>query len=164
MIERAEEMGNREAGCYFEVDEKAIRNWRKQKDSLMKMGRKRSNRHGIVKWPALEKKLHGWILEQRNNGRSISIAKIRLQVKCIADDMKIPYFKGGVNWVHLFMRRNNLRVRTRTTVSQAVPGDSGKKKASFLNFTKEAIEKGKYSLRNVINVDEVPLTFDCPLN
>ena len=163
VIERAEEMGNREAGRYFEVDEKAIRNWRKQKDSLMKMGRKRSNRHRTVKWPALEKNLHEWILEQRDNGRSVSTVKIRLRAKCMADDMKIPDFKGGVNWVYRFMRRNNLRVRARTTVSQAVPGKE-EKKASFLNFTKEAIEKGKYSLKNVINMDEVPLTFDCPPN
>ena len=89
-------MGNQEAGRYFEVDKKAIRNWRKQKDSLMKMGRKRSNRLGIVKWPVLEKNLHSWVLEQKNNGRSVSTVKIHLQAS-IANDMKIPDFKGGVN-------------------------------------------------------------------
>ena len=61
-------MGNQEAGCYLEDGEKAIRNWRKQKDSQMKMGRKQSSRHEQIRWSALETNLHAWILEQMNNG------------------------------------------------------------------------------------------------
>ncbi|GFU21721.1 pogo transposable element with KRAB [Trichonephila clavipes] len=52
VVEKAEKDGNREACRYFEMDEKAVRNWRKQKDVLKSMGRKRSNGHGKVKWPA----------------------------------------------------------------------------------------------------------------
>lgn len=164
VIEKAESDGNREAARYFEVDEKAVRNWRKQKETLKKMGKKRSNRHGKVKWPALEDNLHSWVLEQRNVGRSVSTVKIRLRAKSMAEEMKIEDFKGGINWVYRFMRRKNLRVRTRTTMSQAVPDDYEAKKASFLQFTRKAIEDGKYPLKNIINMDEVPLTFDCPPN
>ncbi|GFW78532.1 pogo transposable element with KRAB [Trichonephila clavipes] len=48
------------------------------------MGRKRSNQHGKVKWPALEENLLRWILDQRNAGRSISTVKIRLRAKSMA--------------------------------------------------------------------------------
>ncbi|KFM61528.1 Pogo transposable element with KRAB, partial [Stegodyphus mimosarum] len=164
VVEKAEKDGNREAGRYFEVDEKAVRNWRKQKDVLKSMGRKRSNRHGKVKWTALEENLLRWVLDQRNAGRSISTVKIRLRAKSMAEDMQITDFKGGINWVYRFMRRKNLRVRSRTTLCQAVPDDVDEKKASFLQFTRKLIAEGKYSLKNVINMDEVPLTFDCPPN
>ncbi|GFX57594.1 pogo transposable element with KRAB [Trichonephila clavipes] len=78
VVEKAEKDGNREEGRYFEVDEKAVRNWSKQKDVLKSMGRKRSNRHGKVKWPGLEENLLRWVLNQRNAGRSISTVKIHL--------------------------------------------------------------------------------------
>ncbi|GFX56413.1 pogo transposable element with KRAB [Trichonephila clavipes] len=80
------------------------------------MGRKRSNQHGKVKWPALEENLLRWILDQRNAGRSISTVKIRLRAKSMAEEMQIKDFKGGINWVYRFMRRKNLRVRSRTTM------------------------------------------------
>ncbi|GFX09974.1 pogo transposable element with KRAB domain [Trichonephila clavipes] len=48
--------------------------------------------------------------------------------------------------------------------SQAVPDDVDEKKTSFLQFTRKVIAEGKYSLKNIINMDEVPLTFDCQPN
>ncbi|GFV51535.1 pogo transposable element with KRAB domain [Trichonephila clavipes] len=42
--------------------------------------------------------------------------------------------------------------------------DEEKKKASFFQFTRKVIAEGKYSLKNIINMDEVKLTFDCPPN
>ncbi|KAF8774264.1 Pogo transposable element with KRAB domain like protein [Argiope bruennichi] len=166
VVEKAEKDGNREAGRYFEVEEKAVRNWRKQKDVLKSMGRKLSNRHGKVKWPALEENLLRWVLDQRNARRSISTVKIRLRAKSMADEMQITDFKGEINWVYRFIRRKNLRIRSRTTMCQAVPDDvdEKKKKTSFLQVTRKVIAEGKYSLKNIINMDEVPLTFDCPPN
>ncbi|GFV95201.1 pogo transposable element with KRAB [Trichonephila clavipes] len=72
--------------------------------------------------------------------------------------MQITDFKGGINWVFRFMRRKNLRVRSRTTMCQAVPDNVDEKK--LLSFSLQ----GKYSLKNIINMDEVQLTFDCPPN
>ncbi|GFX30041.1 hypothetical protein TNCV_2617521 [Trichonephila clavipes] len=40
VVEKAEKDGNREGGRYFEVDEKAVRNWCKQKDVFKKHGKK----------------------------------------------------------------------------------------------------------------------------
>ncbi|GFW52066.1 pogo transposable element with KRAB [Trichonephila clavipes] len=57
------------------------------------MGRKRSNRHGKVKWPALEENLLRWVLDQRNAGCSISTVKIRLRAKSMAEEMQITDFK-----------------------------------------------------------------------
>ncbi|GFU78941.1 pogo transposable element with KRAB [Trichonephila clavipes] len=141
VVEKAEKDGNREAGRYFEVDEKAVRNWRKQKDVLKSMERKRSNRHGQIKWPVLEENLLRWILDhtQRNAGRSISTVKISLRAKSMAEEMQMTDFKGGINWVNRFMRRKNLRVRSRTAMCQAVPDDvDEKKKAPFPSVYKES--------------------------
>ncbi|GFW43466.1 pogo transposable element with KRAB [Trichonephila clavipes] len=102
------------------------------------MGRKRSNRHGKVKWPALEENLLRWVLDQRNAGRSISTDKIRLRVKSMAEEMQIMDFKGGINWVYCFMHRKNLRVCSRTTMCQAVPDDIDEKKSFFPSVYKES--------------------------
>ncbi|GFV08977.1 pogo transposable element with KRAB domain [Trichonephila clavipes] len=141
VVEKAEKDGNSEAGLYFEVDEKAVRNWRKQKDVLKSTKRKRSNWHGKVKWPALEENLLRWVLDQRNAGSSISTVKIRLRAKSMAEEMQITDFKGGINWVYRFMRRKNLRVRSRTTMCQAVPDDVDEKKASFLSLQGKITEE-----------------------
>ncbi|GFU29977.1 pogo transposable element with KRAB [Trichonephila clavipes] len=108
------------------------------------MGRKRSNRHGKVKWPALEESLLRWVVDQRNAGRSISTVKIRLRVKSMAEKMQITDFKGRINWVYRFMRRKNLGVRSRTTMCQAVSDDVDEKKSFFPSVYKERklLQKG----------------------
>ncbi|GFW49473.1 pogo transposable element with KRAB [Trichonephila clavipes] len=143
VVEKAENDGNREAGRYFEVDEKAVRNWCKQKDVLKCMGRKRSNQHRKVKWPALEENLLRWVLDQRNAGRSISTVKIHLRAKSTAEEMQITDFKGGIDLVYRFMRSKNLRVCSRTTMCQALPDDvDEKKKLLSFSLQQKLLQKG----------------------
>lgn len=165
VIERAEIIGNRAAGREFIVDERCIRRWRSEKSELSKMPKsKRARRSGTVKFPELENDLEKWILEQREKGLSISTVKIRLQAKIIAANLAIPNFKGTPNWCFRFMSRKKLSVRSRTTVGQCLPHDWEKKKSSFLMHIKNIIEEKKLKPSQIINMDEVPLTFDCPPN
>lgn len=61
------------------------------------------------------------------------------------------------------MKRHNLLICTRTTVSQQLPKDYKEKLARFRTSCKGKITVKKIS-REHINNDEVPLTFDIPTN
>lgn len=165
IIEKAEEIGNREAGRIFSVDESNIRLWRKNKAKLQNMDRKRrAVRRGHASWPALENELHSWILNQRKSGLSVSTVRIRSQARIIATEMNIENFEGGATWCYRFMKRKKLCVRARTTVGQELPENWKEKAEDFLKYVKEKIEEKNFSLKEIINMDEVPLCFDCPPN
>lgn len=164
-IAKAEKVGNRGAARELGVDERCIRRWRSEKSVLINMPKtKRSRRSGTAHWPELEEVLEKWFLEQREKGFSVSTVKIRLQARKIAANLGISNFNGNSNWCFRFMARKNLSVRTRTTVGQSLPSDWEEKKVSFLNFLAKLIEEKKFNHAQIINMDEVPLTFDCPSN
>lgn len=165
IIEKAEEIGNREAGRIFNVDESNIRLWRKSKAKLQNMDRKRrADRRGHAAWPALENELHKWILNQRESGLSVSTVTIRRKARIIAREMNLENFKGGATWCYRFMKRKKLSVRARTTVGQELPENWEQKVEDFLNYVKEIIKEKNFSPKEIINMDEVPLCFDCPPN
>lgn len=165
VILKAETIGNRAAGREFGVDERCVRRWRSEKPSLEEMPKtKRARRSGSAHWPQLERSLKTWILEQREKGLSVSTVRMRLQAKNIAADMGISPFNGTANWCFRFMARHHLSVRQRTTVGQSLPEDWLEKKEKFLDFVNKIIEEKKFKHAQIINFDEVPLTFDCPPN
>lgn len=165
VVSRAEQIGNRAAGREFEIDERCVRRWRAEKKELEKMPQqKRARRSGTVRWPALEQDLLLWIKEQRKKGLSISTTKIRLQAKLMARTKNIDDFKGGPCWCNRFMKRSKISVRTKTTVGQELPLDWKKKKDDFLKYVRDIIAEKKLQLPQIINMDETPLTFDCPPN
>ena len=59
------------------------------------------------------------------------------------------------------MRRMDLSVWNRTTIGQKLPNDSEMKK-SFIEYTRELIEKINFSPNEIFNMDEVPIAFDVP--
>lgn len=163
VIDKAESIGNRAAGREFGVDERCVRRWRSEKSVLEKMPKaKKARRSGVVAWPNLESNLAKWVREQRINSIPVSTVQIRLQARILATNMGINNFKGGPNWCFRFMARNGLSMRSRTTVGQALPSDWEEKKSSFLNYVTDIIREKKFSMAQVVNMDEVPLTFDCP--
>lgn len=165
VIERAEVTGNRAAARDFEIDERCIRRWRSEKPSLQDMPKgKRAKRSGVAHWPELEDILEKWILEEREKGHPVSTVKVRLQAKKIATNMGISDFNGNPNWCHRFMTRKKLSVRSKTTIGQTLPSDWKEKKESFLQFVKDLISEKGFKESQIINMDEVPLTFDCPPN
>ncbi|KFM63799.1 Pogo transposable element with KRAB, partial [Stegodyphus mimosarum] len=165
VISRAEQIGNRAAAREFEVDERCIRRWRTEKEELKNMPQqKRAKRSGTVRWPNLEDDLADWIKEKRGKGMAVSTVKIRFQAKFIAKQMNINDFKGGPCWCSRFMKRKNISVRTRTTVGQLLPMDWQDKKASFLKYVTDIIDKKKLLRSQIINMDETPLAFDSPAN
>ena len=78
--------------------------------------------------------------------------------------MNINDFRGVPSWGFLFMKRRNLSIRTRTTVSQQLPKDYQEKLATFCAYCKNKITEKKIRPEHITNMDEVPLTFDIPVN
>jgi transposase-like protein len=162
-IEKAEAIGNRAAAREFGVDERCIRRWRSEKAVLESMPKtKRARRCGTAHWPELEDVLEKWILEQREKGLPLSTVQIRLQAKNFAANMGISNFTGNPNWCFRFMARKKLSVRARTTVGQSLPDDWEDKKKSFLQYVENAVSGKKLHKSQIINMDEVPMSFDCP--
>lgn len=163
VIMKAESIGNRPAAREFGIDERCIRRWRTEKSVIEEMPKlKKARRCGTAHWPELEKNLTKWILEQREEGLSISTVRIRMQAKNIAADMGISNFKGNANWCFRFMKRHKLSVRQRTSVGQNLPADWIEKKKKFLEFVMKLKNEKNFKPSQLINMDEVPLTFDCP--
>ena len=78
--------------------------------------------------------------------------------------MEINNFQGGPSWCFRFMKRYNLTIRTRTTMSQQLPNDYKEKLALLRTYCKSKINEQRIHLNHITNMDEIPLTFDIPLN
>ena len=131
-ISHAVEHGNRAAAREFNINESMVRNWRKQEDDLRQVKKTtQSFRGNNARWPLLEDKIEQWVIEQRAAGRSVSTVSIRIKATALARDMNINDFRGGPSWCFRFMKRRNLSIRTRTTVSQQLPKDYEEKLATF---------------------------------
>lgn len=162
-IAHAEVHGNRATGRQFNIDESVIRGWRKEKGTLEKMNpRKRARRGPKAKWPHLEADLKQWIVAQRDNNRPVSTVAIKLKAKLMAAEKHIDDFKGGVHWVYKFMKRNQLSVRTRTTVGKSLPENWEKKTDDFREFVAREIQHLHLPHSAIINMDQVPMCFDIP--
>nr|XP_046260070.1 uncharacterized protein phf11 isoform X4 [Scatophagus argus] len=118
-ISHAVQHGNRAAAREFNISESMVRKWRKQEDDLCRAKKTRKSFRGNkARWPQLEDKIEQWVIEQRTGGRSVSTVSIRLMATAVAHDMKINDFQGGPSWCFRFMKRRNLFVHRRTTISQ----------------------------------------------
>jgi transposase-like protein len=164
VIKYAEENSNRAAEREFGFNEKNVRRWRQQKDILHKT--KKSQKAFRTKapfWPELENELESFVLEQRAACRALNTVQLRMKAVEIAKSLEITNFKGGPSWCYRFMKRKNLSIRQRTTLSQQLPADSEEKITAFRQFVIEQTAKHSIKSDNIINMDEVPLTFDIPM-
>lgn len=163
VIAYASERSNRASAHEFSVDEKSAREWRKEKNVLENMNpRKRARRGPKARWPHLENDLKEWIIVQRENNRAVSTVAIKMKAKLLAAEKNIDDFKGGINWVFKFMKRNQLSVRTRTTVGQRLSDNWEQKLRDFQEFASKEVAALNLSPASIINMDEVPMTFDIP--
>ena len=90
VIKFAEESNNWAAGREFGVNEKLVRDWRKVKDVLEKMPRKKCANGGkVCSWPAIEEKLFKVVTEQRQSGFIVTRNSLRLKAKSIAKEDKV---------------------------------------------------------------------------
>ena len=149
----AKDNGNRAAGREFKVDEQCIRRCRGQEGVLKKTpNKKRTLRHGLVKFPKLEVELSGWIKAKRQQGTAVSTSLIRLKAKFWAKDQGIN-FKASLYWCQRFMKQHDLFVRKKTTVAQKLPEEHEEKVVNFHRYIIKERKEHKFLTSLIGNAD-----------
>ena len=121
------------------------------------------NRGRAAFYAALETELLGWVSDRRHQEFGASSAELRLKaLKLAKKDPKAQNFKASVHCCYAFMKRHSLSIRRRTHISQKLPEDYEDKLTNFQTFTIKMKKKHQYSLSQIGNADQTPLTFDLP--
>lgn len=163
VISHAANTSNRAAAKHFSINEKQIREWKKNQVSLQKLpSTKRADRGQLCKWPELERELNKWVLSQRSSGYIVTRGLIRLKSIQWAEKNKniSKNFKATASWCNRFMKRNNLTLRQKTKIAQKLPSDLEDKIQQFQSFIINHRKQNNYPLAHIANMDETPMFFD----
>jgi len=79
-------------------------------------------------------------------------------------EMSVTNFAGTTSWCKRCMRRNGLCMHTKTTIAQKLPCEYKRKIIEFHKYVINMRKKLCFEIGQLGNMDEVPLTFDVPLN
>lgn len=159
----ANSSNNCAAAREFGVNEKLVRDWKKDTDTLKTMPKtKCAMRSGTCRWPELEKYLEEWVLTLRQNGYTVLRNAIRVEaVKWGKAHPEASIdFKGTANWCSRFMKRKNLVLRQKTKIAQKLPVDLADKTTNFHKFVIKIRKKYDFPLAQIGNMDETPVFFD----
>lgn len=163
VVNFAEETNNCAASRKFGVNEKLVRDWKRNATQLAVMPRNKcANRGKSCQWPALEQELVCWVEEQRKCGFVVTRNMIRLRALACAKQSKITDFKGTISWCSRFLKRNDLVLRQRTKLAQKLPEDLEEKITLFQSVVIKMRKKEQYDLSQIGNMDETPVWFDMP--
>jgi hypothetical protein len=81
-----------------------------------------------------------------------------LKARRLAEENKIGNFKAYPSWAFRLMRRNNMCIRSTSSVGQKLPDDWEAKVEKFRLYVKENLcDHAHFG-----NMDEVPVSFDLP--
>lgn len=165
VIKYAEAHGNRAAGREFNVGESSVREWRRDKASLMKLPRTNlAQRGSAAHYPEIEKQLLSWVEKRRDRGIAVSTVELRMEGRRLAGLLEAKDFKGSARWAYAFLKRHNLSIRRRTHIAQKLPSDNEEKLLEFQRFVIKQRVKYEFDLSQIGNADQTPLTFDMPAN
>ena len=171
VVELAEINGNSKAARENNIDEKLVRDWRKNKRELTEIPKTKCARRGkMPPFSDLENEINEWVLEQRQNGFIVTRGSIRfraLQLKKSEKYQNLPdisTFKASPGWCSRFMNRNSLTLRQRTKIAQKLPAVLEEKVSAFHSFVINLRKMNGYNLSQIGNMDETPMTFDMPGN
>ena len=167
VINKAEEVGNREAARIYSINESTVRGWRKSKETLEKSKRssKALGRGRKAHYPLMEEELVKLVSERRKEGCAISTVEIRVEAqKMVKRYYPEASFKASSQWCYLFMKRHDISVRRRTSIAQSMPEDAEDKLLKFQQFVINLLKKHNYRLSAMATADQTALTFDLPYN
>ena len=86
------------------------------------------------------------------------------EAKGLAMSKGIQNFKGGIVWVYRFMKRQGLLMQNRTRLAQKIRDAYEDRILNFHRFVIQLSKKKQFPLSQIGNLDETPLTFECPSN
>ena len=100
-----------------------------------------------------------WILEQRELHIPVSRQAIQDYAKRLCETSN-PEFVASSGWLDKFMKRHELSLRSRTSMSQKLPADLEDKVSSFYKYVKDKRIEDDYEDKFIVNMDETPVFFD----
>lgn len=174
-VNYAEVHGNRPAGRKYGVDEKRIREWRKNKAKIsslvsLKGSKMRKRLDGGGAKPLstnLEERIMDWITIRRASGLRVSRKLIMKKAQLLHQEMSTTEgvleneeFKASRGWLEKFMRRNNLSLRRKTSVAQKDPEKLIAKLVSYVIQTRRMQKAHNFQASQIIAMDETPVWSD----
>lgn len=165
VVEFAIKNSNRGAGRHFGVDEKRVREWRKQKEQLESLPSKKRRMDGggrKAALPDMEEELLAWIDALRATNLRVTRSSVQRKAIELAQSSGNEEFCASRGWMEKFFKRNSLSLCRRTTVSQRLPQDLIPKVTSFIMKTRRLRHSKDYPLSYIGNMDETPLWLDMP--
>lgn len=163
VVDFANSSNNCAAARNFGVNEKLVRDWKKNIATLQTMPKtKCTRRTGIMKWPELENYVEEWVLTQRQSGYTVPRNAIRVEaIKWAKAHPEVCNdFKGTANWCSRFMKRKGLVLRQKTKIAQKLPEDLADKITNFHKFVINIRKDYEFPLSQIGNMDETPVFFD----
>ncbi len=174
---------NRSASRKFGVDEKRVREWRKQKEDLKGLPPKKKRMTGgghRAALPEMEENLAAWIENMRAQNARVTRSSVQMKALELAhqDCRHFNFFflcfslftlllgdvdfRASDGWLQKFLQRQHFSLRRKTTVSQRLPQDLVPKVTGFIMYTRKLRHHKGYPLSHIVNMDETPLWFDMP--
>ena len=165
VIDYADHNTNRGAARRYGVNERRVREWKKQKDQLESVKGKRKKLEGgghKAALPDLEDELAEWIDGLRAKNLRITCSNVKSKALELAQVRGKDDFCASRGWIANFLRRNSFSLRRRTTVGQKLPCDLINKVVNFIITTRKLRHHKHYPLSFIGNMDETPLWLDMP--
>lgn len=161
------ENNNCAAARRFDVSEKLVRDWKKNKSTIENMPKKKCALRGKpCQWPDLENVVKEWVFENRQSGYIVTKNSIRLFAHNWGkkNQKNSENFKATNSWCTRFMKRNELVIRQKTKIAQKLPSELDDKIVDFHRFVIGKRREYDFSLGCIGNMDETPMCFDMPGN
>jgi len=163
IVEEAREHGARPTAARYCIARATLMGWMKTdfknvqscKKGARSAGGGRKLRIGCDK----DEEILKWIMEQRDQNVPVSREAIQEHAKTKCAESH-PDFTASSGWLQKFMRRHQLSLRSRTSLSQRLPADLEDKVASFTTFVKDLRSEDDFDDEFIINMDETPVFFD----
>lgn len=120
----AEASNNCAAQRTFDVNEKLIRGWRKQRDELFACGKDRRAFRGPAtgRHDELEEELRLYVRDERAKGMPVTYEDIQVKALQLARRDGRSTLKASRGWVQRFMRRNDVFSQRRKTATATCGG------------------------------------------
>jgi hypothetical protein len=169
ILELSKMCGVRAIGAKYNVTASTISTWKKSlrepgspgsPGSKHKKGARQAGGGRKVSYgQERDMEILSWILDQCDQQLPVSRKGIQTYAKSMLKDT-FPDFKASEGWLQKFMRRNNLSLRCKTSLSQKLPKDLEHRLEIFYKHLRETREQMDYDDKYIINMDEVPMYFD----
>ncbi len=166
IISEAKKSSNRQVSRTHHLDESQVRRWVKDEAKLLAKCHKKPKNMKRCKLDGggrkvydeeLEDRLFLWVIEHREKHWRVTSKGI---MKKAMEMLTTENFTGSRGWCWNFMQRYGLSLRQKTHQSQQLPKDLAPKVVSFLSYMRKTLATNKYSLANIVAMDETAVWFD----